>query len=269
VYLLRAVFSAWHWQWLRRNYAETLEPENRRPQLPGGATPWQNPLSFVKLFTLSPELRKLTIFNSMNIFTEGKNLNDLNQLWMKANLCMTIPETAQWTVAYGAAMFVGGMLTKNVLMPRLGGQGYTRLAYSLSAAGFGTFGTYHTKAAYWLGLLMLMPGINGAAGAYVKSIWTGHAKATGMGMGEIAAANANLRSLLYVIGPVLYTRVYAHFTARKQNAGAAYYMAAVIGCLGPLLMQLGFTKKDMTPPPAPAPKQQEGQKAAAAPDAKV
>ena len=46
-------------------------------------------------------------------------------------------------------------------------------------------------------------------------------------------------------------------------------MAAVIGCLGPLLMQLGFTKKDMTPPPAPAPKQQEGQKAAAAPDAKV
>ena len=113
---------------------------------------------------------------------------------------------------------------------------------------------------------MLMPGINGAAGAYIKSIWAGHAKATGMGMGEIAAANANLRSLLYIIGPVFYTRVYAHFTARKQNAGAAYYMAALFGCVGPLLMQLGFTKKDMTPPTPPP---QEGQKQPATPDAKV
>ena len=249
VYLVRAVFSAWHYAWLRRNFEETLTPEQRRPQLPGGAVPWQNPLSFVKLFNQGSSLCKLTIFNSLNIFTEGKNLNDLNQLWMKANLGMNISETAQWTVAYGASMFAGGMLTKNVLMPRLGGMGYTRLAFALSSAGFSTFGTFHNKLAYWLGLLMLLPGINGTAGSYCKgALWTGHATATGMGKGEMTAANANLRSLLYIMGPVLYTRVYAYFTARKGNAGAAYYMAALVGCVCPLLLQHSFTHEDLHPP---------------------
>ena len=254
VYLLRAAFSAWHYRWLQRNFDETLEPEQRRPQLPGGATPWQNPLSFVKLFTNGASLAKLTLFNSLNIFTEGKNLNDLNQLWMKANLGMSVGETAAWTVAYGASMFAGGMLTKNYLMPRLGGMGYTRFAFGLSGAGFGTFGTFHSRLAYWLGLLMLLPGINGAAGSYCKgALWTGHAKAAGLGLGEMAAANANLRSLLYIVGPVLYTRVYAHFTARKGgNAGAAYYVAALVGCAAPLLLQAGFTHEDLNPQQPPA-----------------
>ena len=42
--------------------------------------------TFLGLFKTTPMLSRMTLFNVFQILSEGKSINDVNQLWMQANL---------------------------------------------------------------------------------------------------------------------------------------------------------------------------------------
>ena len=244
-YAVRALFSLWHWNWLRKNIKETLPKSKRKKSITNGNIPWQSPFNFYKLFTTDKTLTKLSLYNSFNIMCEGKNINDLNQLWMKAELGMSIAQTAYWTIGFGVAMFVGGNLAKTLFLPRLGGRGFTTFTNTTNLLAYLSMGSFKSNLMYWLSLLLLMPGINGVAGSAMKSLATQKAKQLGFGGGEYSGLYSNLRSLLYVIGPLVYTRFYAYNVQSKLWSGRAYYAVATLGALIPLVIHSLMTNKEL------------------------
>merc|ERR1712032_570015 len=71
-------------------------------------------------------------------------------------------------------------------------------------------------------------GMGCAAQGAISSIRTSHALSAGMGAGQYQGMYANLRALVYVFGPLLYTRFYAYQTSKGRNPGASYFLVAVL-----------------------------------------
>ena len=69
-----------------------------------------------------------------------------------------------------------------------------------------------------------------------------------MGAGEYAGQYANLRALVYVIGPTLFTRVYATLAGYNLNTGLTFGVMAFLGFILPGLMHASWKTKDMYTP---------------------
>ena len=191
-------------------------------------------------------LRKLTVFNLLSVFSEGKCLNDLNQLWMKSNLGWTVPQTANWTISYGVAMFFSGYLAKFAI-PVCGPRLFTHCAYACGLGAMMINATQQSVTGFWAGLLVNFPAINGIGGSAMKAIATAEAiEGAGMGGGEYAGAYANLRAFIYIIGPLLYSRLYARFSL-SGTAGNTWFAVALIGFLLPEMLHLSWKDSELFP----------------------
>jgi hypothetical protein len=224
-------------------FGETLLAADRRPF----AGRLVNPFSFFTLFTAGRTLRKMTVYQICNILCEGKSLNDLNQLWMKANLRWTVAQTANWTVGYGTAMFCSGQFVAKRLLPLLGARGFTSLGAACGFVAMLINGAVQRGWAFWAALLVNTPTINGIGAAAVKSAATKHAMNAGLGPGEYAGAFANLRALVYIVGPLFYSRLYALCLTRGHPPGAPYFVCAVVAFALPELMHRSWSDEDMAP----------------------
>ena len=72
VHAVRASFSLWHWNWLRKNIKETLPKSKRKKSITNGKIPWQSPFNFYKLFTTDKTLTKLSLYNSLSDVERSK-----------------------------------------------------------------------------------------------------------------------------------------------------------------------------------------------------
>ena len=147
VYLGRAAFAACHSVWLYCTFEETLRPENRRP-FAGGMV---SPFSFVELFTKTSMLAQTTAYNALRILCEGKCLNDINQMWMKARLGFSVPETANWTMAWGFGGVLGGY-TAGPMTKRFG-RSFPSVSALIGTAAFVLY-TVPRKWAFWVSLAL-------------------------------------------------------------------------------------------------------------------
>ena len=123
VYLVRMLICLGHTIWLRKCMPETLQPEKRKPF----AGRLVNPFSFFGLFRRSKMLRRLVTFLTLQILTEGKNMNDLHQTWMRNNLGWSVEQAMYWTLGNGVAYFLASPIA-NSLIGALGPRGYTSFA---------------------------------------------------------------------------------------------------------------------------------------------
>lgn len=268
VYAGRAAFSVAHLAWLARSMPETLRPEKRRP-FDGKPV---SPFSFLGLFTRTAMLRKLTVYNMLGITNEGKCVNDLNQLWMKGNLKWSVGQTATWTMSSGLLGMIAGAFFAKPMLKHLGPRGATSVAALFGILSFCLKGASADGASYWAGSVAALPFMGG--GGSMKSAATKHAIAAGMGAGQYSGMYANLRALIYVVGPLLYTRLYAYQVARGRNPGMAYLAGAVISCLIPELMHRMWSDRELYPwnfpkdsTPRPAPEAERRQPVTPAPTA--
>ena len=69
VYAVRGAVCLLHLLWIWRVVPEALQPARRKP-LDGK---YRQPFTFFDLFRTTPILTKMTCFNVLEIFTEGKN----------------------------------------------------------------------------------------------------------------------------------------------------------------------------------------------------
>jgi hypothetical protein len=240
VYLLKAIWSALHSVWLAKNFEETLTDENKRP-----FNGFKSPFNFTDLFTRTPMLRQITIFNLLQCFGEGKCVNDLNQMWMKGVLDWDVQTTARWTVGYGVMMVVNGIAMKKLIPGAIAPRSFVSLASLMGVLALGIKGSMHTGMAYTLGLMVNTPAINAMGGGPIKAIGNKKAQQAGLGNADYQSKFANLRAIAYIIGPQMYLRIFASQIAKKQNPGLAYFTAAFLAFAVPELLHRQWTDEDL------------------------
>ena len=207
---------------------ETLPPGPRRRAMRWSSA--VSPLAFTKLFTGSTTLRRLALILGMQCVPEGKNISDLNQIYLSTECGFSPLARTRWLMAFGLAMIAGGGVAKRMI-GALGTRRFTTLANGGTAAAFALWGAVPAAWSLWTGLALLVPGMERRA--CLGSIAVDHATSgnNAMGKAEYAAAFANWRALMVVAAPQLYARVYAAARGAGRSGGLAYWAgAAVVLC---------------------------------------
>jgi MFS family permease len=203
---------------------EPLQLENRVPLDPQTVLKKMNPLSFMLLFQQGPTLSKLVGSCAIQCFAEGKSMSDLNSSFMLNDLNMSDELRSAWVTCFGAAMIGAGFIGK-WSVPRFGPRMHTTLQNAASVMGFATTATSPSQASMFVMAFFLL--FASERGAGMKALAANAAKEKGLPMGQFQGAFANLRALSVAASPLLYSSLYARFSA-TGSAHRTYFAAALM-----------------------------------------
>ncbi|HAD12366.1 MAG TPA: tetracycline resistance MFS efflux pump, partial [Saprospirales bacterium] len=137
------------------------------------------------------------------------------------------------------AIVQGGL--SRILIPKFGQRTSVLVGLSLYAFGFVLF-AFATEG--WMMFAFMVPfAFGGIAGPSLQSIISGQVPANEQG--ELNGALTSLISLTSIIGPLLMTNLFAHFTAPEssiQFPGAPFLMGAALSLLSMLLAMRSLFK---------------------------
>lgn len=215
---------------------ESLAPENRRP------FDWKraNPVGSLLSLRRYPVILSL-VASLICIYVAGHaNQSTWTYITMKK-----FDWDERW-VGYSLA-FVGlmtgivqGGLTR-VLIPKLGERNSVFIGLGLYALGFVLF-AFASEG--WMMFAFMVPfAFGGLAGPSLQGIISGQVPSNEQG--ELQGALTSLISLTSIIGPLLMTNLFAHFTApdaQVQFPGAPFLMGAVLSLLSMLLAMRSLFK---------------------------
>jgi hypothetical protein len=103
VYLLKSLMGAFHLYFTYTNMVETL-PEDKRREFTWTIT---NPFAFYRLFVgeqTTPTLRKLCTSAMFSSWGEGKNTNDVTQMYVREDVKMSESTISYFVTLYGIIM---------------------------------------------------------------------------------------------------------------------------------------------------------------------
>lgn len=134
---------------------ETLLPSKRKTfdmKFPYMA----NPLKFTTLFTRTKALRMLSLTAGLQCVPEGKNISDLQQIKMLADIGADDATRGNFVSMFGACMVAGGKLA-GYSIKTFGPRGHTTINNILTVISFLVFGFAKKMPQMWVGLLLLLP----------------------------------------------------------------------------------------------------------------
>ena len=230
-FLVAAAFAAVDLAMLQGNFQETLAESK--------PFDWAavNPLRFLKLFDgTSTAFKTLLVVSGLLCFPEGKNLSDLNQMYILKHAKLSPDMRTLFTVGFGCTMFLGGHLAK-VTLQKFGQRGHTTLANAATMLGLSIWSMPGAKAAaMFLGLAVLTAGMERRAAT--NALTTKLALEAGFSRGEYAGLFANWRAIITSVAPVLYGKVYSMFSGGGGGGsgsgwpGAPYVVAGLVCLMG-------------------------------------
>lgn len=258
---------------------ETLGLRERLQNLPAPKAPSVSivsPLSFIRLFSGPETMVKLCIATFLVCWAEGKNTNDLFQLWMKQNVGLTIASANIMTIVYGVFMFCGGRVFAPFIIRRCGPRTFTTLSIATQTLGLGLWGVVASVPSLIGGLLLQFISVNVSQataldyGHFFSTVChkhmttddecvqatsktclhaaaTDHAVAYGMGRGEFQGMFNNMRAIAVAIAPIVYGRAYAALTKRGRYPGQVWLLIAVVAGLVPELIHRSISAGRYTP----------------------
>lgn len=258
VYLLAAGFAALQ---IANNIARI--PETRPPPPPDAPRAefkgMVSPLAFTRLFGRSRALSRLVVAAALVSFVEGKNLNDLNLLWMRNDCGLSQKDIATYVTAWGFGAVASGAAIVPGLLKRLGMRGFTDLTmgttavYLLlqaSAPSLGRGRRGRTLAVIYAAFALLLPGMNAGSASALKGWATTHANAAGLQAGEFSGYFSNLRAMATTLAPLLYGNLYARYARQRGVRGAAspavcWVLASALGCALPQLIWRSLGREEL------------------------
>eukprot|EP01043_Picozoa_sp_COSAG02_P060911 COSAG02_NODE_8063_length_2726_cov_2.042254_1_plen_392_part_00 len=246
VYASKCLFAIFHLAFNSFCIAETLPAEQRRPM-----SGFKSPLSFTELFTNGAALRKLSAVGGFQTFTDGKNVNDLEQLWF-VDIQMGLQSTTAYIMAYGVAIMASGAAVIPALLRTLGERGFTTFSNFTNFLAHVLWGAIPKPWAMFAALLVAVPGIDAHSNTAVTAMATDVAQGLrtkkypiGMGRGEYASYFGNLRAITVAVGPMIYGYIYAFGRKLYPAVNLGYFAAAVVGCLIPELIHRTLTRHEL------------------------
>lgn len=168
-----------------------------------------NPFGFLKLvwnpdFTLlSRLLRALLVCSS-----EQKNQINMKMLWLKDDIGLSFNQVQNAVSIYSATIVLSGQLLAKQIIERLGATCFSDLTAACNVASYTMWATTSSALAFWLGLIIHIPGVNGTGASMVKADMMSRAGELGIGKGEMNGYYATLRSFLVMFVPPALARLY-------------------------------------------------------------
>jgi DHA1 family tetracycline resistance protein-like MFS transporter len=142
---------------------ETLGLRERLQGLPSPKIPpvsIVSPLAFTRLFSGPRTMVKLCVATFLVCWAEGKNTNDLFQLWMKQDVGLGVGNANLMTIVYGVFMFCGGKLFAPAIIRSVGPRAFTSLSLAGQTLGLGLWGTFASRFSLVGGLLLQFISVN-------------------------------------------------------------------------------------------------------------
>lgn len=242
---------------------ETLATEKRR-----AFKGFVNPFAFLKLFSFNPSMTKMVLAAVFPSFAEGKNLHDIQMLWMRNDVKLTTEALGTFITVWGIACTFSGMRLVPMLMKTLGSRAYTTLANAGNAANYALVSTLpklsgvSQQALLYFALLLLLPGINGNNSSGCKGWAQSFAARSGLAPGEYAGYFANARALTTMLAPFVYGRIYENCQKRNVRPTIIWVIAAILGSLAPELLWRSIPASEMPDAPKPPVKEKPDSKSA-------
>jgi hypothetical protein len=181
-------------------------------------------------------IKRLVLVSTFQSFLEGKNVNDIVQVWQREHLKWDAFGMRDFTVTYGILCFLAGQFLTPTLLRNITGRNFTSLTNILNAFGFIMRGATEIPIIFWWCIVPMLPGVNGASASAVKSMATDRCIAAGVGRGELSAWLNNLRALVLAVAPVIYGNFYAFCVSNKIYPGITFTIAAIFGAIIPEIL---------------------------------
>lgn len=211
-----------------------------------------NPFAFVQIYTRgSAALQRMATVIALQMSIEGRNINDLNLLWVRNALNWGANETKNFVTIYGVSSCVSGMAITPRLLKSLSVFRFTSTTNLANALGFLLRGCATKSWLFYLSVVTLLPGGNGSSATALTALANSHAEAEGIGRSEFVAWSSSLRGLVGAVAPVLFGNCHAWAQRRGLPAGSAFALAAAAGALLPELLLRSMREADLRQPGAP------------------
>jgi len=209
---------------------ETLEEDARKEF--GG---FVNPLSLVRVFaSRDARFNLLVCVAALNNAVEPKNTSVLAKVNQLDSFKMSATEMSLMTSLSGVSMYAQKPV--QVALSRLGA-GPPRVRSLANLATFLGFAIRALPRRWALYASMLLGSVGLARAQYSSSLRVARAVELGWGRGEFTGQMANLRAVLGVVAPVLYSGCFAALARRGAPSGYAFLAPASVGLATEALCQ--------------------------------
>lgn len=194
-----------------------------------------NPFGFLKLF-INPDVTLLSRLARalLSCTSEQKNLISMKMLWLKDGLNFSFNEVQNTTTAYSVCIVASGQFLAKAMIQAVGAKNFSDLAAALNVLAYGLWANASSRFAYWLGLLLHIPGVNGTGASMVKADMMARAAELGIGKGEMNAYYSNLRAGLVMVVPKMLAAAYTAGLPTGRT-GQAWYILAIASALSAAL----------------------------------
>lgn len=231
-----AILAMLNWLYGYFILPESLAPENRRP------FDWKraNPIGSLLSLRRYPVILSL-VASLICIYVAG-HANQSTWTYITIEKFAWDERWVGYSLAFVGLMtaIVQGGLTR-VLIPKLGQRNSVFIGLGLYALGFVLF-AFATQG--WMMFAFMIPfSLGGLAGPSLQGIISSQVPANEQG--ELQGALTSLISLTSIIGPLLMTNLFAHFTASGTGIhfpGAPFLMGAVLSLVSMLLAMRSLFK---------------------------
>jgi DHA1 family tetracycline resistance protein-like MFS transporter len=207
---------------------ESLTAERRAPFA------WRkaNPLGALALLRSQPQLSSLAIVNFLDYLAHA-SLPSISVLYMQYRYGWDERAVGFTMAAVGLCAMVvqGGLIGRTVA--HFGERTTLIIGLAFGLAGFAMFGLAPTGAMFWAGIPLLA--LWGFANPSALGLMSRRVSASEQG--QLQGANSSLTGIANLLGPGLFTQVFALFIAEPawQLPGAAFLLAAALVALAAIV----------------------------------
>jgi len=210
---------------LLTKYEETLPASERKKLV---LTDMQ-PFSFMQLFK-SDVMKKLLLVSGIQSLTEGRSIYDVLSLFLQEDLKWPVTSINRFVGFNGLGLVVGG-ITAKPMIASLGARKFTSIANICNTMNFVLWslaaGKLNSSAAMYLGAVIAFLGSRKRDCMEAKLMTIGVGE--GFGKGFISGASNNFRSIVNIIGPLLFGQAYAW--GRRIGVPSLPFLVAAISTL--------------------------------------
>jgi MFS transporter, DHA1 family, tetracycline resistance protein len=204
---------------------ESLPKESRMPFA------WRraNPMGSLALIRSKPQLVGLSIVNFLDYLAHA-SLPSMSVLYMMYRYGWDERVVGLTMAAVGVCAMVvqGGLIMP--IVKTLGEHGALIFGLAFGIAGFATFGIAETGTIFWIGIpLLALWGVANPASLGRMSHLVGPSE-----QGQLQGANASMMGIANLVGPGLFTQVFAYFI----GAGTAWHLPGAPFVLAAVLVML-------------------------------
>lgn len=203
-----------------------------------------NPLAFVKLYLNgSPAVRKLASIVTLQTLSDGKNISDLTQTWVREHLKLSMESIRNFLMGYGFASFLAGAKLTPYMLTNLSVYGFTSFTNTTNFIAFCLRGSVENMWVFFGALPIMLPGVNASSTMALTPVLNDHLSACNFGVGESTAWVNNMRVLAGAAVTLTYGYFYAWCRKKGINAGLTFALSACLGAAIPQLLLMSTIKQ--------------------------